>query len=140
TGRLLPCSRGRSVSDAFGSSVAHALGSESCSEFAVGKRDTDLVPPTQNKEVFQMIGHWLTGLRRHVLCTSAALLVSTGVSQAGDNDAELRAMLQQQAKQIQELKKQLDSVVRPVTAEAADPAKPTIDEGAVQKIVADYLK
>src|SRR5262249_21602522 len=65
-----------------------------------------------------------------------------GVSRAGDNDADLRALIQEQGKQIEALKQQLQTVssgVKPA-AEAADPAAPKLDDQAVKKIVADYLK
>src|SRR5207247_6788649 len=56
-----------------------------------------------------MIWDWLTGVRRHLAAACAVLLVTAGVCQAGDNEAELRALLEQQQKQIQELKKQTEA-------------------------------
>jgi hypothetical protein len=89
-----------------------------------------------------MLRTWLKRLCTAPLGICAAFLLTTGVSSAGDTAAELRALIEQQNKQIQELKERLDGVSR-VSAEAngkADPADPKLDEGAVKKIVADYLK
>jgi hypothetical protein len=94
-----------------------------------------------------MFRSWLTGPRKYLAWSCAALLAAAGVSRADDKDtAELRALLEQQQKQIQELKRQLDSQSAPparTTAGAtADPAKPpmVIEEDSIKKIVASYLQ
>jgi hypothetical protein len=80
---------------------------------------------------------WLNGTRRYLAWTCAALVATAGVSRAGDSEAELRAKLEEQGRQIQELKKMVEQGVRP----AADGKESgTIDEGAVKKIVEGYLK
>src|SRR5258708_6093663 len=89
-----------------------------------------------------MIGHWLTGLRKHLAWTCAVLLATAGMSRAGDDKAELRALVAAQQKQLQELKQQMQGIA-PVKAEEAGPggaaAKPALDEDAVKKIVSGYL-
>src|SRR6516162_2373036 len=90
-----------------------------------------------------MLQEWLKGLRKYLLWTCAALLVSAGVSRAEDKDAELRALIQEQGRQIQELKKKLEEQqTQPVAAPAdgKDKAAPQMTEDAVKKIVAGYLK
>jgi hypothetical protein len=78
--------------------------------------------------------------RVYSLACCVTMLLGAGVSRAGDNDKELRALIEEQNRQIQELKRRLDSAgTAPVTANA-DPANPNIDESAVKKIVSDYLK
>jgi hypothetical protein len=89
--------------------------------------------------------HWLKRLARYPLGIGAAFLISTGVSRADDN-ADLRALIEQQNKQIQELKQRLDSInTRPAAAQqdasvTPDGEKKQLDETAVKKIVGDYLK
>lgn len=92
---------------------------------------------------------WLKELRKFALGTCVALVMSTGVSRAAENDAELRSLLEQQAKQIEELKQRLDAVAQDAGAKEGEPKpvaapglpnKIEIEEGALRKIVADYLK
>jgi hypothetical protein len=86
-----------------------------------------------------MWGNWLKGMRRYAAFTCAMLLAAAGVSRAGDSDAELRAMIEEQGRQIQALKKQLEQgPVTPVGADAPA-AKPALDENAVKNIVGSYL-
>src|SRR5262245_6132370 len=80
------------------------------------------------------------------------LLATAGLARAGDNDADLRNLVEQQAKQLQEQAKQLEELRRLMEsrgitpaaavdgADKAGPAKAALDEGAVKKIVTDYLK
>jgi hypothetical protein len=68
--------------------------------------------------------------------TCALFLAAAGVSRAGDSDADLRRMLEEQGRQIQELKRQLQAG----SAQPAGADAPKLDDGAVKKIVADYLK
>jgi phosphate-selective porin OprO/OprP len=78
----------------------------------------------------------------------ALLLSSTESSQAGEKEeAELRALIEQQAKQLEELKRRLDAVTGtpaqlPTAAQEGEtaPAPKPADEEAVKKIVTDYLK
>jgi hypothetical protein len=89
-----------------------------------------------------MGGYLFRGLHKRLAWSAVALLATAGVSAAGDNDNELRALIEQQGRQIEELKRQLQSVsagIRPA-AEAQDPAAPKLDDQSVKKIVADYLK
>jgi hypothetical protein len=78
-----------------------------------------------------------------VVATAAALSLSPGASRAGEKETELRALIEEQNKQIEELKQRLDNLGKaPAPAEGAkaDPAKPNLDNEAVKKIVSDYLK
>jgi hypothetical protein len=85
--------------------------------------------------------HWLKKLRPLALGVCAALLLNAGVSRAGENETELRSLVEQQNRQIQELKQRLDAMAQnPAARKEVDPAAPAIDENAVKKIVADYLK
>jgi hypothetical protein len=87
-----------------------------------------------------MAPSWFAQLRKPLAASCVALLATAGIGRAGDNETELRALLEQQGRQIQELQRQLQDVkIRPV-ADAADPTKPQLDDTAVKKIVADYLK
>jgi hypothetical protein len=88
-----------------------------------------------------MFSNWLKRLPKLPLGVCAAMLLSTSAAPAGDNEADLRTLVEQQQKQIQALKERLDAVSTTPVAQggAADPAK-NIDETAVKKIVADYLK
>jgi hypothetical protein len=85
----------------------------------------------------------LQGPNKYALAIGAALVLTAGLARAGDNkDADLRALIEQQNKQIQELKARLDAdpPARPAAADGADPAQPNLDEAAVKRIVGDYLK
>jgi hypothetical protein len=64
------------------------------------------------------------------------LVATAGVSRAGDSEADLRRQLEEQGRQIQELKRMMSSGgVQPAGADA-----PKLDDAAVKKIVSDYLK
>ena len=56
-----------------------------------------------------MLRDWLSGLRKYVIGTCVALALNTGVARAADDSAELRQMIDAQSKQIEELKRRLDS-------------------------------
>jgi outer membrane murein-binding lipoprotein Lpp len=89
-----------------------------------------------------MFASWLKRFSKVPLGICTAMLVQTGVSWAGENEPDLRSLVEQQNKQIQALKERLDAVASadPAAKEgAADPAK-ALDESAVKKIVSDYLK
>jgi hypothetical protein len=88
-----------------------------------------------------MVGQWVKRMRKYRLAFWAAILFSSGVSRAGENEAELRTLIEQQSKQIQELKQRLDAVTAPAgNGSGIDPAKPNLDDSAVKKIVSEYLK
>ena len=80
-----------------------------------------------------MLRDWLSGIRRYCLLSGVVLVATAGLSRAGDNDAELRALIELQGRQIQELKQQVQAnQVRPVGADAPakldDEAKKTLKE------------
>jgi hypothetical protein len=91
-----------------------------------------------------------TGLGAILLGVATAFLANAGPARAGDSEAELRALIEQQNRQIQEqnrqlemLKQRLDSMSSQTTATAdakADDKKAAPDPEAVKKIVGDYLK
>src|SRR5262245_27718631 len=96
---------------------------------------------------------WLPGLRSPAALACLALLTATGMSRAGDADAnvELRSLiekqsrlLEQQSRELQDLKKRLEAVETPTAADTkADAAKKDdgpADAAGIKKIVADYLK
>jgi hypothetical protein len=89
-----------------------------------------------------MFQDWLRGLRKYLMGTCAALLMATGVGRAQDKgqdqDAQLRALIQEQGRQIQELKAKLEAGASAGAAGKDDKAK--IDDNAVKKIVAGYLR
>jgi len=89
-----------------------------------------------------MLRNWIHKLHKYPLAICVALFLQAGVSRAGENEALLRSLIEQQQKQIDELKQRLDAVGDPAADQGAaiDPAKPQIDDAAVKKIVADYLK
>src|SRR5437660_1282263 len=87
-----------------------------------------------------MIRSWLKGWRKFLVGSCAAVLVSAGTSRAQDKDADLRAQLAEQARQIQELKAMIQArQTQPVALDAKDGAKP-LTEDAVRGIVAGYLQ
>jgi hypothetical protein len=61
-----------------------------------------------------------------------------GVTRADDNEKELRSLVEEQQRQIQELKQRLDATN--VTQTGAEKPAPSLDADAVKKIVGDYLK
>src|SRR6516164_9575514 len=82
-----------------------------------------------------MLRDWITGLRRYMAWSCVVVLASAGVSLAGEDNTDLRSLIEQQGKQIEQLKQQLQA--QPA---AAAPGAPALDDQAVKKIVADYLK
>jgi hypothetical protein len=96
---------------------------------------------------------WLRGLGKSLACACVGLLAAAGLSRA--DEAELKAQLEAQQKQIQELKAMIqaskDAATKdpPKKEEAKkdedkkDPAKkedPKLDEATVKKLVGDYLR
>jgi hypothetical protein len=85
-----------------------------------------------------MLRDWLQGVRKYLVGTCATLAFTAGTTYAADND-ELLQRLDQQSREIQELKARLDAQpATPLADKAGDGA--AIDAKAVQNIVADYLK
>ena len=89
------------------------------------------------------------GLCRLSGWAAVALLAACGAARAGDAEADLKALLERQAKiieeqgrQLDELKKRVEALSSPAgaPAEGAKDDKPAPDRGAVEKMVADYLK
>jgi hypothetical protein len=85
------------------------------------------------------------GWRKYLAGACAALLVSTGTGRAQDKpdkDAELRRLIEEQGKQIQALKQQLEAQkTQPAAADGqAKAGQPALNEAAVKEIIAGYLK
>jgi hypothetical protein len=84
----------------------------------------------------------LRDVRKYLVFPCAALLATAGVSRA--DDAELKARLEAQERQIQELKAMIQSgAIRPAAdadGGSGGDKKPPMDDKAVQKIVESYLK
>jgi phosphate-selective porin OprO/OprP len=89
-----------------------------------------------------MIWDWLTKWRYCCLAICISLLLSTGVSRAGDKDAELRQLLDQQSRQIEQQRQQLEELRQRLDAAEArtvggEPG--SLDDNSVKKIVGAYL-
>jgi phosphate-selective porin OprO/OprP len=90
----------------------------------------------------------IKGLRPHLAGVCIVLTFAVGIGRAGDNDAELRSLLEQQSKQIAEQQKQLEDLKKrldaaetaKVEAQPASAHGASLNEGAVQKIVTEYLE
>jgi phosphate-selective porin OprO/OprP len=90
----------------------------------------------------------IKGLRPHLAGVCVVLTLAVGNGRAGDNDADLRSLLEQQSKQIAEQQKQLEDLKKRLDAAELTKveAQPTsahgasLNENSVQKIVADYLE
>lgn len=87
---------------------------------------------------------WLKGLRKYAIGTCVALAFSANVARAADDDADLRKMIEAQAKQIEELKHRLDAGATEAAEQGAEPKaanpKYVIDDASIKRIVSDYLK
>ncbi len=70
------------------------------------------------------------------------LLSGAGVSRADDKEEALRAEIDRQKKELEELKQRLDALTSRSAGEAApaEQGQGTLDQSAVRGIVADYLK
>ncbi|HZT81861.1 MAG TPA: hypothetical protein VFA26_16665, partial [Gemmataceae bacterium] len=91
-----------------------------------------------------MIRKWLAGLRRAPAWSCVVALAAAGFAHAGDGEAELRALVEQQGREIEELKKQIRQAANlaqpgPEKLPAPGPAV-QLDDAAVKRLVADYLK
>jgi hypothetical protein len=93
---------------------------------------------------------WPLGLWKYALACLAVAWCA-GVTRAGENEVDLRTLVEQQQQQIQELKKRLDSQSAQAPAAAApngdgDAAAPVdngrivIDDAQIKRIIADYLQ
>jgi len=88
----------------------------------------------------------LKGLRPLFAGACVVLTLAAGRGRAGDNDAELRSLVEQQSKQIAEQQKQLEALRQRLDAAEMIKAQPTsghepgLNDVSVQKIVADYLE
>jgi len=92
-----------------------------------------------------MQGNWFKGLRRWCTGTCVVLALGGGLARAGDNDADLKQMLEQQSKQIEELRKRLDAAeaakaTHPVSAQLAAPSEAASGTDPIKTIVDSYLK
>src|SRR6266567_1349846 len=74
----------------------------------------------------------IKGLRPHLAGVCIALTLAVGIGRAGDNDAELRSLLDQQSKQIAEQQKQLEDLKKRLDAAELTKveAQPTSANGA----------
>lgn len=82
-----------------------------------------------------MLRGWLKGWRKYGICACVALASATGSSR-GDDAADLRKLIEEQNKQIQELKQRLDNAATiPVKADAQG----QLDENSVRKIAKEAL-
>jgi|GEM_PF-2039753 len=77
-----------------------------------------------------------------LVCATLGLLAAPGFSRAQDKEAALKAEIQRQKKELEELKKRLDAMDAHAAAQggAEESGGPNLDPTAVKKIVSDYLK
>jgi hypothetical protein len=95
-----------------------------------------------------MTGKPLAWLRLSLAWAGVLYLTQAGTSYAGDTNEDLKALLERQGRQIQELQHQLDSLNKVTPAGGSDAATPAagadaakrLDDSAVKRIVEDYLK
>ncbi len=85
-----------------------------------------------------MLRPWRRSLAASFLGAALTLLLNSSMSRGQDPDADLRTLLEKQKQEIQELTRRLDALSQPGIDPA--PAKVEIEEGALRKIVADYLR
>src|SRR5258708_4268730 len=64
---------------------------------------------SMHREVRAMRRKWIEGLRRWCTGTCVVLALGAGLIRAGETEADLRRLLEQQSKQIVELKKRLEA-------------------------------
>jgi phosphate-selective porin OprO/OprP len=88
-----------------------------------------------------MKAFWLKAWRKYVIGACVALLISVGTSRAGDADLELRALIEQQNKQIQEQNRQIDELKKRLDATEATKGLGAqgISSEAVKKLVSAYI-
>ncbi|HEV3256451.1 MAG TPA: hypothetical protein VG013_06170 [Gemmataceae bacterium] len=78
--------------------------------------------------------------RHGLLWACAAFVVPAGAARAAGTEADLRALIEEQGRQIQELKRQMDASRGPSAPAKDGGDKPVLDEKSVKNLVADYLK
>jgi phosphate-selective porin OprO/OprP len=89
--------------------------------------------------------NWLWKLRNYWSGAGVALLLCAGISRAGDNEPDLRTLIQQQSQQIEEQRKQLEELRQRLDAAEAAKLHPAAaqeseaSDGTVKKIVSEYL-
>src|SRR5438094_6903465 len=90
-----------------------------------------------------MKAFWQHGLCKLVAGACVALLVSVGASRADDADLELRALIEHQNKQIQEQSRQIEELRKRLDTTEATKAPaagaPTVTSDSVKKLVTDYV-
>jgi phosphate-selective porin OprO/OprP len=83
------------------------------------------------------------GLRKYVAGACVALLVSAGTGRAGDADLELRALIEHQNKQIQEQSRQIEELRKRLDTTEATKAPaagaPSVTSDSVKKLVTEYV-
>ena len=87
----------------------------------------------------------LKGLRS-LAGAGVVLFLTVGIGRAGDNDVDLRKLVEEQSKQLEEQKKQLEELrhrldkAEATKLEAQPVSAHALNEGTVQKLVTDYLE
>ncbi len=87
-----------------------------------------------------MRAKWLRTPYPFLLAACGVLGVSGGWCRAQDNAAELRKLVEQQGKQIEELQRQLGALSQHPAPPVDPAARPALDDNAVKGIVKEYLK
>jgi hypothetical protein len=87
-----------------------------------------------------MLQYFVSRIRRLLQVWSALLLGGIAVSHAADNEAELRALLEQGNTEIETLKREIESRQADVDTAAKGQSANELNQAAVQKIIADYLR
>jgi hypothetical protein len=91
-----------------------------------------------------MLAKHISGPWGWALLVSAGLALCAGTSRAGENDADLLKIIQQQQQELNELQRRIDerahAVAAPADAAPQGPGRVVIDDRAVKTIVADYLR
>ncbi len=94
-----------------------------------------------------MLPGYLTARQLLLVGSLVALTLAPNVSRAGDNDtAELKKLLEAQARQIEALNQQIDAASSAAAGGAKNnpnlysPQKVIIDDASIRKIVAEYLQ
>jgi hypothetical protein len=108
----------------------------------------DLSPPpdaSRTEPILSRVpGHAMTrtGIVCGAWCLAVALAVAMTAKQGLADDPELRALIERQSKEIEELRRRIEMVRAarpPQTVDARQSSEPLIDDGAVRRIVAAYL-
>lgn len=91
-----------------------------------------------------MVQRWRLHLGLGCVLAAANLLLAPASTRAGEQEDDLRRLIEMQQKQIEELTRRLDELSKAkdaptAPAEGEEAAPPVPDENAVRKIVSDYL-